>query len=198
MISTRQHRPEAVKERGERAERNERIHVGCQTARVAQHADVELPPENENDDRAQKRLNPDADIVAEQHPGQLDIEHRQHYDGSRKQQGKGRSPFRRTEVLPRLLLVIPRKLRLEHPITIFDDHIVERAYRHNGVVIFDAGAVRGQIDRRIENALELLEGPFIAYRTRGTLHSSDIECGRCHDFALYFKAPQTCSGSGSR
>ena len=172
---------------------------------------MELPPENENNDCAEDCLNPNAGVVAEEHPGQLDIEHRQRCGGTCKQQGKKRTLLCRPKLAPRPLLMMLRELWLAHLVAVFDDDIVECADGNDGVVILHASAVGRKIDVRAEDALELLERSLVARRAGGAVHSGDIECSRCHDCsphlslarsmgsARHFIAQRACSpGSGSR
>ena len=99
-------RPQAVEQSRERAERDERVHVGGAADCEPGHAAMELPSEAEDDDAAQRRLQPQAGVASRHAPGQLDLEHRQQHDGhAQGERGRGTPPCQ-CELALRVLLIV--------------------------------------------------------------------------------------------
>ncbi len=90
---------------------------------------MKLPAEAENDDGAQYGLDPNARIVIEKHPRQLDIEHRQCRRRDGKREGEECPLPRPLQVSPRLFLVITGEFGFEDLVAVLDDHVIERADR---------------------------------------------------------------------
>ncbi len=90
---------------------------------------MKLPAEAKNDDGAQYGLDPDARIVIEKHPRQLDIKHRQRRRRDGKQEGQEGPLPRPSQVSLRLFLVITGEFGFEDLVAVLDDHVIERAER---------------------------------------------------------------------
>src|SRR5262249_6659726 len=70
MLLPAPHAPQAVEERGKRAKRDQRVHVGGEIACLSDEAAVEIRGEAEDHDGAENSLHPDGGVAPEISPRQ--------------------------------------------------------------------------------------------------------------------------------
>jgi hypothetical protein len=173
------HSPKAVQEGGEHPERDQRVHIGSEIARLHQHAAMKIPPGPEDDDGAQERLDPHAGIAPEIGPGQRDIRHRQQHDRSGEDDRGSRTPASGLHLFAKQLPVI-RRVVVKDFIAVVDDGLAESRFGHGGFVELDARSPCAEIDVGLTDTGGLQQGAFVADGAGGAVHAADREGDCCH------------------